>query len=719
MDPLHDHADSTTEPFSDIHFSDIFNLDEIQRLQDLFADTHGVASLITLPDGIPITRPSNFCRLCTEIIRKTKKGLDNCFKSDAAIGRYDPSGPIMKPCLSGGLWDGGASITVGGKHIANWLIGQVRNNELDNNHILLYADEIGTNREEFIEALNEVPVMSMEQFGKVSKLLFAFANQLSEKAYTNLQLKIEIAERKKAIELLEERENKYRNIFENAQEGIFQTNVDGTYRSVNPALAKIYGFESPEELKNNRTNISEEAYSDPNERSNFLRMMDEYGFVKGYEYEVKHKDGHTMWFYEDARAIKDENGQTQYFEGFVVDITDRKQAEIDLQNSESTLKESQFIAKIGSYVLDVTSGDWKSSEVLDSIFGIDPYYKRSVEGWVTIIHPEWQQTMANYFLQDVLGKKLNFDKEYKILRQNDRTERWVHGIGRLKFNDKNEPIKMVGTIHDITERKLVEFELIKAKEKAEESDRLKSAFLANMSHEIRTPMNGILGFAEILKEPELTSEQQYEYLEIIERSGIRMLNIINDIVDISKIESGQMKISLSETNINEQLKFIEVFFKAEVEQSGLQLSVENILPSKNATIITDREKLYAILTNLVKNAIKYTKEGSIEFGVSTLQQAQGKHVSESEFVEPELKFYVKDSGIGIPENRQQAIFERFIQADIVNKMARQGAGLGLAITKAYVEMLGGRIWVESEEGKGSTFYFTLPIQVETKKMILP
>ena len=237
-------------------------------------------------------------------------------------------------------------------------------------------------------------------------------------------------------------------------------------------------------------------------------------------------------------------------------------------------------------------------------------------------------------------------------------------------------------------------ELLKAKEQAEESDRLKSAFLANMSHEIRTPMNGILGFAELLKEPGLTGEEQQDYIRIIQKSGVRMLNIINDIVDISKIEAGLMKIEIQESNVNEQIEYIYTFFKPEVEAKGMSLLINTPLPTKEAILKTDREKVYAILTNLVKNAIKYSNEGIIEIGY--------KHK------EANLEFFVKDTGIGIPKNRQEAIFERFIQAEIPDEWAQQGAGLGLSITKAYVEMLGGKIWVESQDGAGSTFYFTLP-----------
>jgi signal transduction histidine kinase/CheY-like chemotaxis protein len=244
-------------------------------------------------------------------------------------------------------------------------------------------------------------------------------------------------------------------------------------------------------------------------------------------------------------------------------------------------------------------------------------------------------------------------------------------------------------------------ELLKAKEQAEESDRLKSAFLANMSHEIRTPMNGILGFAELLKEPGLTGKEQQDYIKIIEKSGARMLNIINDIVDISKIEAGLMKIEIHELNVNEQILDIYNFFKPEVEAQGMTISFSTPLPAKEANLKTDREKVYAILTNLVKNAIKYSNTGTIEIGYKKR--------------ECDLEFYVKDTGIGIPNDRHGAIFERFIQADIPGEWAQQGAGLGLSITKAYVEMLGGKIRVESQLGVGSTFYFTLPYNIVLTK----
>jgi len=315
------------------------------------------------------------------------------------------------------------------------------------------------------------------------------------------------------------------------------------------------------------------------------------------------------------------------------------------------------------------------------------HYDRCIREEKLIIYEENInfQDIHKHFLTQLIPLKNDSGRVHRIIViSRDTTENMLL---QTQLINQNEKLKSLNT------------DLIAAKEKAEESDRLKSAFLANMSHEIRTPMNGILGFAEILSDPSLTGEQQQEYLKIIQKSGVRMLNIINDIIDISKIESGVMNLNVMESNINEQMEYIYTFFKPEVESKKLEFSLRTTLPAKEAIIKTDREKLYAILTNIVKNAIKYTSAGTIEFGYN-LTRANT------------LEFYVKDTGIGIPQNRQDAIFERFIQADISNKYALQGAGLGLAISKSFVKMMGGDIWVESEVGVGSTFYFTLPFQLK-------
>ncbi len=259
---------------------------------------------------------------------------------------------------------------------------------------------------------------------------------------------------------------------------------------------------------------------------------------------------------------------------------------------------------------------------------------------------------------------------------------------------------LIKSIRYSIERKHLGMELKLAKEKAEESDRLKSAFLANMSHEIRTPMNGLLGFAELLKEPMLSGEEQKSYIGMIEKSGARLLNIINDLINISKIESGQMKLSITSVELEELIEYIHHFFKIETNEKGLDFRLVRDTEASNLIFKTDKEKIYAILTNLVKNAIKYTLKGKIEFGYT--------------MIDNQLKFFVKDTGIGIPKNKLDNIFNRFEQVE--NKMPGcvEGAGLGLSITKAYVELLKGKIWVESTEGVGSSFYFTIPFKAQTQ-----
>ncbi len=236
--------------------------------------------------------------------------------------------------------------------------------------------------------------------------------------------------------------------------------------------------------------------------------------------------------------------------------------------------------------------------------------------------------------------------------------------------------------------------LRKAEQKALESDRLKSEFLTNLSHEIRTPMNGILGFSELLRNPELSGEQHQEYLKIIESSGERILSLFGDLVVMSKVHSGQIGVENSQVCINDITSELYSNFKPEAEKKGLKLFFVNSLPNNEAKIKTDREKVKAILSHLIKNAVKYTSSGDIEFGYLRKEN--------------NLEFFVSDTGIGIPKEKTEVIFKKFVRAESNMTKLHDGAGLGLSIAKAFVEMLGGKIWVESEEHSGSTFYFTIP-----------
>jgi len=506
----------------------------------------------------------------------------------------------------------------------------------------------------------------------------------------------DITEIKIAEEALYKSEAIQRKMVSNIGDVIVIIDQNGINRYKSPNITRLFGWD-PEELVGKST--WDVVHPDDLEfAQQFVgKLATEPNATGTTEIRYRCKDGRYVWIkitLVNLLSDPDINGIL----GNYHDITERRLAEVILQESEERMRRAIVSSPVPIMIHD------ENDQVLQLSAGWTKFSGYIIEDIPTLA--DWTER--------AYGERSGFKKDYIdqlfLINHTVNNGEWIitakDGSKRI-WDFQTTPL---GRIHggkrvlhsmaiDVTEARQAEQELIIAKDHAEQSDRLKSAFLANMSHEIRTPMNGILGFANLLKEPGLTGEEQQEYIRIIDKSGVRMLNIINDIVDISKIEAGLMKVKLLDSNLNEKIEYLYNFFKPEAEAKGIHLSYRNGLMSKESIIKTDREKLYAILTNLVKNAIKFTHGGSIEFGYEIVEKIHEFSL---------LQFFVKDTGIGIPPDRQEAIFERFIQADIEDKHAYQGAGLGLSISKAYAEMLGGKIWVESEEGFGSTFYFSLP-----------
>jgi hypothetical protein len=385
------------------------------------------------------------------------------------------------------------------------------------------------------------------------------------------------------------------------------------------------------------------------------------------------------------------------------DITIRKKAEEKIRKSEEKFR--LLIKNISDTIVVIDSNGVQQyvspSAEKQTGYPINELQGKSI---AEILHPEdlpsvlekWQQLLANP--NDVVSANY---------RHIHKTKGWVY-LEAVGQNLLSEPSVngVVLCVRDITERKqaeqtLFEHNLIlqQAKEKAEESDRLKSVFLANISHEIRTPMNAILGFIDLLKNPNLTGEQIQSYIQIITHSGKRLLYTINDIIEISKIETGQLSTSISEIELEVLMNNCMEQYRFDCIKKGIDLKIARQIDGIKSIILSDKNKLEAILGNLINNAIKFTQFGSIEFG---------NYIEGSSLI-----FFVKDTGIGIPPDRIEAIFDRFVHADLKNTRPHEGSGLGLSIAKAYTEILNGKIWVQSDVNRGSTFMFSIPYKPVT------
>ena len=274
----------------------------------------------------------------------------------------------------------------------------------------------------------------------------------------------DISERKTAVSALKKAEKKYRDIFDGALEGIFQAYPDGRPRNANPAIAKLLGYESVDDLMSTVKNVATDIVADQSERAAYMKLLENHGYVMGFEGRFKRKDGSIIWVSINGQRVLNPDGSVSHSEGFVVDITERKRAEAALDESAESLREAQRIGGLGSYVLDLQSGVWTCSDVLEELLGIDHKFVRTLESWLALIHPEDRAMMDDYFAAEVLGQRKDFDKEYRLNRANDKQQRWLHALGRVEFSETGQPLKMRGVIKDITERKQAELTLRSSQE---------------------------------------------------------------------------------------------------------------------------------------------------------------------------------------------------------------------------------------------------------------
>ncbi len=489
---------------------------------------------------------------------------------------------------------------------------------------------------------------------------------------------------KQAEATLGERKAYLRSFFSAVPTGIGLV-ADRIFLDVNRRFCRMFGYRKDELVGKSARMLypTDEEY----ERVGLekYRQIEKRG-VGMLETRLRRKDGKVLDVLLSSAPI-DPKDLSKGLTFTVLDITSRKKAEEDLRKISTAVTQSPAIVVITDMDGNIGYVNPKFTELtgysLEEVRGKNPSLLQSgnmspefyADLWKTILSgKEWR------------GEFLNRKKNGELY--------WEEAIISPVKNERSEITNFVAVKEDVTEKKKLWADLVMAKEKAEESDRLKSRFLANISHEIRTPMNGILGFSELLKEPQLSGEEKERYIDLIHESGRRMLGIINDLIDISRIEAGEMRICHAETNVKTLLDNVRAFFAPEARKKGLSLKCSAGVPARESVIVTDSARLHQVLSNLVQNAITYTEKGGVEFGY---RKTDGM-----------LEFYVRDTGVGIPDDLREKIFERFRQGSPGDMHVQEGAGLGLSLCRAFVEMLGGSIWVDSEPGKGSTFYFTLP-----------
>jgi PAS domain S-box-containing protein len=506
----------------------------------------------------------------------------------------------------------------------------------------------------------------------------------------------DVTDKHRAEQKLKETSEKLTNIMIAANDGMWDWDLKSNVVEFDPRYFEMAGY-AYEEFPSRLDEFQKRVHPDDiayvmREAENHLQGKTDRFIV---EFRFKKKNGGWLWIMGRGKIIdRDEKGNPLRLMGTHTDISNVKAIE------EQALKLSKATEQSPASIV-ITDSAGRIEYVNPRFTNMTGFTSDEVIGKTPAIQKSGVHSDQFY---ENLWKTITGGKTWYGEFQNKKKDGsiyWEKASISPLVKDDGEITHFISVKEDISERKKILQDLEIAKEKAEESDRLKSAFLANMSHEIRTPMNGILGFATLLKTGECSIEKQKEYIAIIEKSGNRMLSTINDLIDISKIEAGQMEVIMEEVNLNVLLRELFTFFNPQAEEKRIKLSYHIPLDDESADMKTDREKLFAIYANLIKNAIKYTQRGSIDFGYTVENNT--------------VQFFVRDTGIGIPADKQDIIFNRFVQADLTITKPYEGAGLGLSITRAYVDMLEGNIWLDSTVDEGTTFYFTLPFVKEQSK----
>ena len=681
---------------SEISFFDLFALDDIQRLQDEFARATGVASIITRPDGTPLTAPSNFCRLCSDIIRNTEKGRANCFKSDAVLGRYHPEGPIIQPCLSGGLWDAGAAISVGGKHIANWLIGQVRNEAQSEGGMREYAREIGADETEVLEAFGEVPSMSREQFTNVAQVLFTLASQLSAAAYQNVQQARFITERQRAEETLQAREAFWNQIMDQSPFATWIADAEGTLLQANPALKRILNL-TDEQLVG-KYNLFQDPLLDRQGLIPLVRSVYEEGRTIHFTCDWDGNDIPELDLTgSNAVSIEatifpihgPESGVTHAVINWI-DVTEKKQARKALQEIEQRFKAILEASPDPVVVYGIEGHPRFLNPAFTEVFG---WTLEELRGQRIPFVPEDQQERTRTAIENLFrsGKAVRFQS--KRLTKQGGTIDVIISAAIIK-GPEGQASGMVVNLTDISAQKKLEAQLQQA-QKLESVGRL----AGGVAHDFNNMLSIIRGNTEMAMEDLDGHSPITGNLQEIQKAAERSTDLTRQLLAFARKQTIAPKVLDLNEAIEAAIKMIRRLIGEDIQLSWQPAG--DLWPVR-----VDPSQLDQMLANLCVNA-----RDAID-GVGKITIQTGKATFDAAYCEDHPDFMpghfvmmaVRDDGSGMNRETLNNLFDPFFTTKGMDK----GTGLGLATVYGVVKQNNGFIHVSSEPEHGSTFRVYLP-----------
>jgi len=687
----------------ELELEDLFDMDDIQRLQDEFAEATGVASIITRVDGSPVTRPSNFCKLCEKIIRKTEKGFVNCCKSDAALGKLSAEGPIIQPCMSGGLWDAGAGISIGGRHIANWLIGQVRDETQTEENMRNYAREIGVDEATMIDAFREVPSMSVETFGHIARMLFTLANQLSAMAYQNVQQVRFIADLKRAEEALKESEARLQTLIRTLPDLIWLKDPQSVYLSCNPRFEAHFGAEEKDIVGKTDYDFLSRKKAEIHRRED-QQVLEKGRPIRNESKFVFASDGHSEILETIKTPMYRSDGRLIGVLGIGRDTTDRKKAERKLQRSrmryQALYQESLKRTRLYESLL-------KSIPIPLVIYNLD--------GQANYVNPAFTSTFG-FTMQDVKGRRIPFvpkeemekslagiqkvlDGEPVFSLETRRLTKDGHILDVLLSSscyddDAGNRAGIVVFIKDVTQVKQTEAQLLQA-QKMESVGRL----AGGVAHDFNNMLSVILGYTELEMAQLDESQPMFKSMREIRRAANRSADLTRQLLAFARKQTVTPKVLDLNKTLEGMLKMLRRLLGEDIDL--VWRPEKNPLPVK-----LDASQVDQLLTNLCVNArdaIKDVGKITIETGTKILDKAycrQHRGFLPGEYV----VLAVSDDGCGMEKETREKIFEPFF----TTKGSHQGTGLGLSTVYGIVKQNNGFINAYSEPGQGTTFRIYLP-----------